>query len=189
MGDIHSPEPVLPIVAAFSRHDDALDWGLAKCESQFGPVALASDCFEFDATSYYEPTMGPGIRKCFWTFERLMDPGTLADLKLLSNEWEAEYARTHRHAEPRPLNLDPGYLTLAKLVLASTKDHTHRIYLGRGIYAEITLFYRRHRWEHHEWTFPDYRREDYQQFFTRCRNYLRARIRGRQSHSTYSEET
>ena len=188
MGEIHSPQGVLPIVAAFSRYDEALDWGLARCESQFGAAALLSPRFEFVATNYYEPTMGPGIRKCFWAFECLADPGTLADWKQLSNEWEAEYARSHRHAEPRPLNLDPGYLTLAKLVLASTKDHTHRIYLRRGIFAEITLFYRRQRWEHHAWTFPDYRREDYQKFFSECREYYHRRLRGTEPHGTYSEE-
>src|SRR5262245_1428844 len=127
MGDVLSPQPVLPIVAAFSRHDAALDWGLAQCESYFGPIALVSPRFEFVGTNYYDPTIGPGIRMCFWAFERLMDPAALAGLKLLSNDWESEYARTHRHAEPRPLNLDPGYITLAKLVLALTKDHTHRI--------------------------------------------------------------
>lgn len=188
MGDINYPQAVLPIVAAFSRYDEALDWGRARCEAQFGPVKLVSPRFEFIETNYYEPTMGQGIRKCFWVFERLMDPGTLAELKLLSNEWETEYARMHRHAESRPLNLDPGYVTLAKLVLASTKDHTHRIYLQRGIFAEVTLFYRHGKWEHHEWTFPDYRRGDYQTFFSECREYLRRRIRGIEPHGTVSEE-
>jgi hypothetical protein len=182
------PSAVLPIVAAFSRHDSALDWTLGVCEAQFGRAALISPRFDFVETNYYEPTMGSGIRKCFWAFERLMDPGALADLKLLTNQWESDYARQHRHAEVRPLNIDPGYLTLAKLVLASTKDHTHRIYLGSGIYAEITLFFRRGQWEHHEWTFPDYRRSDYQQFFTECRNYYHRRQRGIEPHHTCSEE-
>ena len=84
-----------------------------------------------------------------------------------------EYARAAGHAEPRPLNLDPGYLTLAKLVLASTKDFAHRIYLRDGIYAEVTLYYQHHRWEHHQYTFADYRRDDYQQFFSQCRDFLR----------------
>lgn len=77
-----------------------------------------------------------------------------------------------RHAESRPLNLDPGYLTPAKLVLASTKDHAHRIYLRDGIFAEVTLVYRKGKWQPLEWTYPDYRRDDYQQFFTRCRERL-----------------
>ena len=72
----------------------------------------------------------------------------------------------------RPLNLDPGYLTSAKQVLSSTKDHTHRIYLGEGIFGEITLFYRHGAWRDHEFTFPNYRRADYQQYFTECRNWL-----------------
>jgi hypothetical protein len=64
-------------------------------------------------------------------------------------------------------------VTAAKLVLASTKDFAHRIYLRDGIFAEITLFFRHGRWEHHEWTFPDYRRADYHEFFSRAREYLK----------------
>src|SRR5207253_6943857 len=127
----------------------------------------------FCETDYYEPSMGAGLQKCFWAFERLIDPGDLAACKLRSNRWESEYTRMGGHAEPRPLNLDPGYLTPAKLVLASTKDHAHRIYLSRGIYAEVTLFYKDRRWQHRDWTFADYRRADYQQFFAECRDYLR----------------
>ncbi len=79
------------------------------------------------------------------------------------------------HPEPRPLNLDPGYIELGKLVLASTKDFAHRIYLGRGIFAEVTLQYKHHLWRHHEYTFADYRREDYQRFFSECREWLKGR--------------
>jgi hypothetical protein len=77
-----------------------------------------------------------------------------------------------QHSEPRPLNLDPGYITPAKLLLASTKDHAHRIYLAEGIYAEITLMFRQRRWQPTEWTYPDYRRDDYQEFFSQCREWL-----------------
>jgi hypothetical protein len=88
--------------------------------------------------------------------------------------WEGEYAQLARHAEPRPLNLDPGYITLAKLVLASTKDHAHRIYLGAGMFAEVTLYFKGGQWLPREWTFPDYRRSDYQRFFLQVRERLRA---------------
>ena len=76
------------------------------------------------------------------------DAGRLAQIKRQTNDWEETYAAEAGLSEPRPLNLDPGYLTLAKLVLASTKDGSHRIYLGEGIYAEVTLFFHRRRWEH-----------------------------------------
>ena len=139
----------------------------------WGPIVLASPEFAFDATEYYTPTMGAGLMKCFWACEPLIDPGRLAALKLQSNAWEEEYARSAGGPEPRPLNLDPGYITPAKLVLASTKDHAHRMYLGQGIYAEVTLYYKEHRWQPRDWTFPDYRRDDYQLFFSECREHLR----------------
>ena len=147
MGSISQPEPVLPLLAAFSRYPEALLWARQRAEAAWGPLALVSEPFEFDATDYYEATMGPNIRKCFFAFERLIDPEAIVDLKRQTNAWEAEYAESGAHAEPRPLNLDPGYLTPAKLVLASTKDHAHRIYLSRGIFAEVTLYYKDRRWQ------------------------------------------
>ncbi|MGD9722816.1 MAG: DUF4416 family protein [Pirellulales bacterium] len=175
MGEISEPAPVLLMLAAFSRYPEALDWAQSRASEAWGPVALASPRFEFHETEYYAPTMGAGLQKCFWAFERPADPGLLEDWKLEANAWESEYANKSAHAEPRPLNLDPGYLTPAKLVLASTKDHAHRIYLARGIFAEVTLYYKERRWQHRDWTFPDYRRADYQQFFETCREYLRRR--------------
>ncbi len=173
MGSINSPSPVLLILAAFSRHEGALDWARTRAEAEWGPVALASERFPFDATDYYEASMGSGILKCFFAFERLLDPAELVERKLQTNQWESEYAGSAANVEARPLNLDPGYLTPAKLVLASTKDHAHRLYLSRGIYAEVTLFYKHRQWQARDWTFADYQRADYQRFFTTCRDYLR----------------
>jgi hypothetical protein len=172
MGQISSPLPVLRIAAAFSRYPEALDWAEQRFVQRWGSVALASPRFEFHETEYYAPTMGSGILKCFWAFHPFVDPTQMPDWKIESNAWEDEYAALGRHPETRPLNIDPGYLTPAKLVLASTKDYAHRIYLSQGIYAEITLFYRHKQWQSHEFTFPDYRRADYQAFFTRCRQLL-----------------
>jgi hypothetical protein len=174
MGEIHQHPPVMPILAAFSRYDTALDWARDRATAAWGPVALESPRFGFVETDYYAATMGAGLFKRFWAFENLRNPSELVDWKLAANDWETEYARHARHAESRPLNLDPGYLTLAKLVLASTKDHAHRIYLGRGIFAEATLYFKDGRWQHRDWTFPDYRRADYQQFFSEARERFRA---------------
>ena len=177
MGEITEPAGVLLVLAAFSRHAAALDWAREKAIVAWGPVALASPRFSFAETDYYEASMGSGIEKCFWAFERFVDPAGLAAIKLATNAWEAEYAEGAGHVEPRPLNLDPGYLTPAKLVLASTKDHAHRVYLSRGIFAEVTLFYKDRHWQERDWTFSDYRRADYRQFFSECRDYLRRRER------------
>ncbi len=177
MGQPTEHPPVLFLMAAFSRYDEALEWAVQRSGPMWGKPVLQSPLFDFHETDYYQATMGGPLRKTFFIFPELMDPTELVDRKLLTNTWEEEYARLGRHPEQRPLNLDPGYLTLAKLVLASTKDFAHRIYLGRGIYAEITLFYRHGRWEHHPWTFVDYRRADYHAFFNQARQYLQDRVR------------
>src|SRR5262245_39719568 len=126
MGQANSPTPVLLIIAAFSRHDTALSWARDTALAAWGPMALTSPAFEFNETDYYQATMGDGLKKQFFAFERLIDPARLVDYKLQANAWEAEYTAIGKHEEQRPLNLDPGYITLAKLVLASTKDHAHR---------------------------------------------------------------
>jgi hypothetical protein len=172
MGDIHEPAPVLLLVAVSSRYEAALGWARARIEQQRGPLALVSDAFDFTETDYYTATMGDALKKQFVTCRQLLDPGQLAAIKRETNAWEAEYATLGAHPEPRPLNLDPGYITPAKLVLASTKDHAHRMYLADGIYAEVTLAFRGKRWQPLDWTYPDYRRADFQEFFTRCRQCL-----------------
>ncbi|HEX5104158.1 MAG TPA: DUF4416 family protein [Pirellulaceae bacterium] len=166
---------VLRILAAFSRYPKGLDWARRTAEAAWGPVALESERFEHRETNYYDATMGTDLEKCFFAFETLADPAALAEWKLTGNQWEIDYQQLGRHPEPRPLNLDPGYLTDAKLVLATTKDRDHRIYLRDGIFAEVTLHFHRGRWEARPWTYPDYQRADYHAFFLRCRDFLRRR--------------
>lgn len=173
MGRPNPHPPVMFLLAAFSRYEKALAWVKEKAVEHYGPVLLESPRFDFSETSYYEATMGTGLKKVFFAFEQLIQPERLVEIKLLTNRWEEEYAAIGRHPEPRPLNLDPGYLMLGKLVLASTKDFTHRIYLSQGIFAEVTLQYKHHSWQCFEYTFADYRRLDYQQFFSRCREALK----------------
>jgi Domain of unknown function (DUF4416) len=172
MGQILPPSPALLILAASSRDAEALNWSREHGEQAYGPIAFASDAFDFTETDYYTSTMGADLKKQFFAFERLIGPAALAGVKRATNALEAQYAALGHHPQPRPLNLDPGYITPAKLVLASTKDHAHRIYLRDGIYAEVTLAFRQKRWQPLDWTYPDYRRDDYQQFFTRCRELL-----------------
>lgn len=157
--------PVLLIVAAFSRHPDALDWARGQLEGWHGPVTRDGLEFAFDQTAYYEPTMGPGLRKRLWAFG-LIDPARLADVKRASIALEAACVG---YPEARPLNLDPGYLDLGKFVLASTKDHSHRIYLRDGIFAEVTLYYQHGAFRPWPWTFPDYRQESVHAFLAAAR--------------------
>src|SRR5271165_4638572 len=135
-------EPVLLVIAAFSRHEEVLDWARQRLQSVFGPVALVSPTFEFNQTRYYESSMGAGLRKQFLAFHVLVDPAGLAGIKRQTIELETALAGSGRHPEPRPLNLDPGLLSLGKFCLATTKDQSHRIYLRDGIFAEVTLRFR-----------------------------------------------
>ena len=177
MGTIDSHRPVLLIAAVTSQFDEAFDWGLSKSEQTWGPIWGRSDLFDFSETSYYEKSMGKSLKKQFWAFDRMPDPSGLADWKRLSNEWEEEFRRQFPSAVERPINIDPGYITEAKLVLGTTKDRDHRIYLGKGIYAEVTLHFNRGEWKTRSWTYPDYQRVDFQEFFTACRDELRTRYK------------
>jgi hypothetical protein len=177
MGAPSDPAPAMLLIAASSRYEAALAWGLHQAEREFGPAAAVSDAFDFTETDYYVAEMGGDLKKQLWALAAPIDPGRLAAIKLTTNLWEAEYAGLSLHPEPRPLNLDPGYVTLAKLVLASTKDHAHRIYLAEGIYAEVTLVYRAGAWQPLDWTYPDYRRAEFHAFFARCRELLRGKSR------------
>ena len=177
MGDIQLHRPVLLILAAFSRHRAALEWAKSRAERDWGPVNLVSHDFDFTQTRYYERTMGSDLSKCFFAFNRLIDQAQLVELKHETNAWERDYKDSCNWPEPRPLNLDPGYLTEAKLVLASTKDSNHRLYIGKGIYAEQTLHFQGGVWKAHDWTYPDYRCDAYHAFLTHCRDYLRRRYR------------
>jgi hypothetical protein len=173
MGEARLHPPVLAILAAFSRHEAALVWAKERAAAEWGPIALESEAFPFEDTSYYEQQMGAELRKFFFAFERFIDPAELVERKLAANRWEEEYRAVCDAPELRPLNLDPGYITEAKLVLATTKDRDHRLYLAQGIYAEVTLHFHRGEWRPREWTYPDYRRSEYHRFFSQCREYYR----------------
>ena len=146
MGLIEQPPQVLFVLVAFSRYDEAFVWLREKAEELWGPIAFVSDEFLFQETDYYQNSMGPDLRKPFFVFETLIDPIDLIEIKRTTNELEELYKAESNHEEQRPLNLDPGYLNLGKFVLASTKDHAHRLYLGKGIFAEVTLHYSKKKW-------------------------------------------
>ena len=177
MGQISESSSVLLILAVVSRFDDAFEWTRKKTTTSWSRVALESERFSFCETDYYEASMGLDLKKQFFAFESLIDPGSLADIKRQTNTWEEEFAEAGEYDLPRPLNLDPGYVTLGKLVLASTKNHAHRIYLRDGIYAEVTLQYRSKAWQKSPWTYPDYQRDDFQAYFSQCRDYLKRQTR------------
>ena len=177
MAEIAIVEPVVRICAVISRHEDARRWGMEKLKDEWGDLALCTQPLPFPAGGFYENSMGPDLQKILVATSPLEDCGGLAEWKLQTNNWEKEYAEQSDHSEARPLNLDPGYVTQAKLILATTKDRDHRIYLQKGIFAEVTLNYVGKKWIYHRWSYPDYRTEPVANFCNDCRQLVREEIR------------
>ncbi|MFH1999018.1 MAG: DUF4416 family protein [Planctomycetota bacterium] len=171
MGEIRPMETACLLIGVLCREDEVLT-SYMKNIREFGQPEIISPCIHFDFTEYYTPTMGAPLSRRFYLFPPGFQPETLPDIKIRTNEIEKEAARTLDLGVERPVNLDPGYLTLSKLVLASTKDHSHRIYLRDGIFAEITLYYRAKTFSPGPYTFPDYASETYIRFFNGIRNKL-----------------
>ena len=142
--------------------------GLIK---KFGPVDLKSPLLPFDLTDYYEREMGPGLKRMFVSFERLVEPESLSDIKLLTNALE-ENIRRATGAVRRIVNLDPGCLTASSLIMATAKAFSHRIPLGGGIYAHLELLFSSNGVRYLDWTYPDIRREEYLEFFRKVQRIL-----------------
>lgn len=135
-------------------------------ERSYGPIDYTSDVVPFDKTSYYEEEMGPELKRHFISFRRLIRPDKLILVKRHTNKLELKLSHNRKK---RTINLDPGYLDYGKLVLATTKDHQHRLYLGKGIFGEVTLRYTNGSFATWEWTYPDYASPEYIMIFNQIR--------------------
>ena len=118
----------------------------------FGPISHELSPFPFTFTDYYAEEMGTNLKKLFYGFQKLIAPEDIVKIKHSTNRLELE----HSQDSCRNINLDPGYLEAAKLVLATTKNFDHRIYLGDGIYGDIHLRFRQGAFRPLDWTYPDY---------------------------------
>lgn len=173
MGQIKEPKPVKLISSLFTAELELLEAACNQLSAIFGPIDYESDLLPFDHTHYYAAEFGEGLMRKIVAFAELIDPGRLAEIKRLTNDLEMVWAREGK----RRINLDPGYVSLAKLVLATTKNHGHRIYLGQGIYAEVTLRYRDKTFRPWEWTYPDYASPPYIAIFNHIRELYLTQLR------------
>jgi len=172
MGEPRKPLPVKFILGVIAR-PDCLHLVNAAVEA-LGGADLISEKMPFDKTDYYKEEMGDGLIRFWLSLNGLGDPEELPHLKLRTNELEREYSEGDR----RKMNLDPGYITESNLVLASTKAYNHRIYLKEGIYAEVTLIYRKKTgYEPLPWTYPDYRTRLALDFFGEVRRLYREELK------------
>lgn len=177
MWELKEPRPVKLIVGVLACDERCLDAARGSLDGAFGPADLTSDAWPFWQTDYYRDELGPNVLRQFLSFANLVHPGELADIKHRTNAIEQDLAATLAAPFPRPVNLDPGVIEPAKLVLATTKNFAHRVYIGRKMYAEVTLVFDKGQWRPLPYTYPDYHRQEYFDFFTKVRNRLVGQLR------------
>jgi hypothetical protein len=177
MWELQKPEPVKFFCGILAADEDCLQKSKDVLRNEFGETDLESDIWDFVKTEYYKHETGDTILRQFVSFKDLIDPGELAEAKLKTNEMEKNLASKLRPDLPRPVNLDPGIIEPSKLILASTKNFAQRIYIGKNIWAEITLSYRKAGWKIFDYTYPDYRQEIYHKFFDKVRTNLKEELK------------
>jgi len=165
MGQIKRPHKVKLVTGLLSNDIEALERVKKILQRIFGRIDFESALLDFSHTDYYKEELGDNLKRKFLSFERPRDPGAIYKVKIRTNLIEKRFLRGGK----RTINIDPGYLDLSKLVLFSTKDYSHRIYLNKGIFAENTLFYKDKSYNPWPWTYPDYKTAEYIDMFNSIR--------------------
>ena len=146
------PEDVKLVSSLFSPQEPLLGQVIRELQASFGPVDWTSPPLCFDRTRYYEREMGWPLSRRFVSFKRLIRPDEIVQVKLICNQTEKKYSV----AGKRQINIDPGYISLERLILTTGKNYSHRIYLSKGIYADLTLVFRKGTFVSLQWTYRDY---------------------------------
>jgi hypothetical protein len=169
MGKPNPPEKALLFIASLFSEEEYYNEAKEIIIREFGELSFESDVLPWNHSEYYREELGWPISRRFFAFKELINPEGITEIKLITNNLEQLLTPEGR----RKINLDPGYVTLSKVVLATTKNYAHRIYLGKGIYAEVTLYYRQGRFRPHDFTYRDYRSEEYNRIFLKLREFVR----------------
>ena len=177
MGKPCEPPPVKLLMSLITGEEACLHQALEALRERFGEIDFVSERLRFDFTHYYAQEMGENLFRHFITFKPLISRETLPDIKWSTNRLEERLADPNGR---RRINIDPGYLCHAHMILATTKAYSHRPYLRRGIYADLTLLYRNQSFQPLEWTYPDYRQVEAIQLFNHLRKGYLEQIRSRE---------
>jgi len=168
----HTPERALLFIATLYSDEGVYRRAKERLIRDFGELSFESERLPWIHSEYYRDELGWPITRRFVAFKKGFDTGAIRDIKLATNALEDAFSVEGR----RKINLDPGYITEAKVVLATTKNYPHRIYLGSGIFAEVTLFYTGGRYRSHRFTYRDYGTPEYLAVFHRMRELLRRTV-------------
>ncbi len=146
------PKPAKLVIGLFMKEKGLIEKVTVELTENFGSIDVVSTWFPFNYTSYYESEMGAPLFRRVLTFKELIKQSALAHIKNITNEIELNYSKE----SGRLVNIDPGYMLQERFVLATGKNFAHRIYIGRGIYADLTLIYTKGSFKKLPWTYPDY---------------------------------
>ena len=152
MSQLVTPPPVKAMAAILSAHRELIGQAARKWEELVGPLDYAGPEMTFNQSEYYREEMGWPQYKRIFAAETLVDPAALVDIKIGCQKIEAEFTSDGR----RSVNLDPGYVSPERLVLATGKNAAHRLYLGGGVWGELTLIYESGQYRALPWTYADY---------------------------------
>jgi len=172
MGILNPAGPVKLFISMISGRPELFETVRAPLIERFGSIELASPVYPWNHSTYYRDEMGPDLNRQFVFFDQAVEPDSLPEIKRFTISLERNWSRPGPGKNLREINLDPGYLAPSKLVLATTKDYSHRIYLRDGIYAEVTLEFRGKSFVPLGHTYPDFRSEEYITLFNHARERL-----------------
>ncbi|MCQ2096761.1 MAG: DUF4416 family protein [Fibrobacter sp.] len=169
MGAIREPAKVKIIVGILAKDETAVEGVRETLRNRFGEEDLNLPPFPFTFTNYYIDEIGAAPVRAFFSYENLVDRTDIVDIKLWTNEVELDIAEKAGTPGLRPVNLDPGYMTLGQFFLATTKDQRQRVYMQRGIFVEPTLYFQDGHFHAFDWTYRDYQSETYIKYLEQVR--------------------
>lgn len=167
-------DPVMPLCGMIYRDWGSADAACSELVDRWGPLEIISPPFPFNQTSYYHGEMGQPLQRRFLAFKQLIDPSELSGLKLESNALELTMRDDSGN---RTVNLDPGFLSLANLLIATCKNHYHRIPLREGVYAHLEYVFKDGDFAFLPWTYPDFKSPQYLDFFRSLRQVYKSNLK------------
>ena len=168
------PDPAKLVIGLFTRDKQQFKDAVHDLVREFGEIEMLSAWLPFDYTSYYEAEMGGPLFRRMTVFKSSIPQSALPEIKTVTNRIEQKY----RCGDKRTINIDPGYLLPERFVLATGKNYTHRIYIGNGIYADLTLIFQNGSFQALPWTYPDYADPVLKTFLEKVRRRLRFDAKG-----------
>lgn len=175
MGEIKKPLPEKLVIAFIYKENEIYNKVRKILTEKFDNIDFESEELEFNYTDYYNNEIGNNLKRRFASFEKLIQPDNLSKIKIMTNEIEQQFL--YENTKNRKINIDPGILSLSKFILATTKNYSHRIYIGDGIFAEVTLKYEDKKFVAFEWTYPDYATETYRKILEKIREIYKEQIK------------